>query len=491
MSMKLGWSRRSFLSALGVVSGGLFAPRGMKAEGVFGHHNHEGLPSADGNPIVPITSGLGSTDVYQELGVTPLVNINGTLTVIGGSVIPVEAMELYRQGNEHCVSLNDLEVAAGKWMAKLCHWPEGYTGLVTCGAAAGLMVGYAGMMTEDLTPRIRQCPDVTGFPKTEVIIQKAHRYPFDHQIRQTGAKLVEVETKEEMINAINPKTLAIHFLHINADRGKVSGQEIVEIAKAHGVYSFNDAAADVPPIERLWTMPQEGWDFVVFSGGKDIKGPQATGLLIGKEQLIHYALLNMSPNEDTIGRPCKVGKEAIFAFLKALELFVGQNYTQTVANYDNDAATITKALETFGVTALPRRYNPDGLGNVTPSYSWRIDPARVKITGQEVMEQLAATSPVAIGARSHGAGGESGHWPADNTDQSVQEGNLEWNPQTQSIAAAPMAWLNGGDPPSKERSFRRNQDPHVFGFTVWQLKEGESKYIASRLVEIFSQAEKA
>ncbi|MGH9447158.1 MAG: aminotransferase class V-fold PLP-dependent enzyme, partial [Terriglobia bacterium] len=226
-----------------------------------------------------------------------MVNINGTLTVIGGSVIPAEAMELCRQGNEHCCSINELEVAAGKWMAKLCKWPAGYTALVTCGAAAGIMVAYAGMMTEDLTPRIRQCPDITGFPKTEVIIQKAHRYPFDHQIRQTGARLVEVETKEEMINAINPKTLALHFLHINADRGKVSGQETLEIAKAHGLYTFNDAAADVPPIERLWTMPQEGWDFVAFSGGKDIKGPQATGLLIGKEQLCHYALLNMSPNE--------------------------------------------------------------------------------------------------------------------------------------------------------------------------------------------------
>ena len=491
MSIKFGWSRRSFLSALGVVSGGLFAPRGMNAEGVFGSHNHQGLPSANGNPIVPITSGLGSTDIYEELGVTPLVNINGTLTVIGGSVIPVEAMELYRQGNQHCLSLNDLELAAGKWMAKLCHWPADYTGLVTCGAAAGILVAYAGMMTEDLTPRIRQCPDTTGFPKTEVIIQKSHRYPFDHQIRQTGAKLVEVETKEEMIDAINPKTLAIHFLHINADQGKISGREIVEIARAHGVYSFNDAAADVPPIDRLWTMPQEGWDFVAFSGGKDIKGPQATGLLIGKQKLIRYALLNMSPNEDTIGRPCKVGKEAIFAFLKALELFVGQNYNQTVANYDNEAATITNAIEKFGVTALPRQYDPDGLGNVTPYYSWRIDKAKVKITGQEVMDQLAATSPVGIGAKSAGAGGESGHWPADNTDHSVHEGNLEWNPQTHSITAAPMAWLNGGEAPGGERSDWGNQDPQDFGFAVWQLKRGENNYIANRLVEIFSQAQKA
>jgi L-seryl-tRNA(Ser) seleniumtransferase len=485
INFKSDWSRRSFLSALAITSGGLFAPSGLS----FGKKSK---PSVNGNPVVPIKSGLGSTgDVCAEVGVTPLVNINGTLTVIGGSIIPAESMELYRLGNEHCVSINDLEVAAGKWMSKLCKWPDGYTGLVTCGAAAGIMVAYAGMMTEDLTPRIRQCPNVTGFPKTQVIIQKAHRNPFDHQIRQTGATLVEVETKEEMINAINPKTLAIHFLHINEDRGKVSGKEILEIANAHGVYAFNDAAADVPPVERLWTMPQEGWDFVAFSGGKDIKGPQATGLLIGKEQLIHYALLNMSPNEDTIGRPCKVGKEEIFAFLKSLELFVNHDENKAVVGFDRAAKMITRALKKFGVTELPRRYDPNGLGNATPYYSWQIDPARVKITGQEVMEQLAATRPLAIGASNAGAGGMSGHWPEDNKERNVQEGNLMWNSQTQSITPAPTAWENGEEPPSGEREFRRHRDPNVFGFAMWQLKEGEAEVIADRLVEIFTQAPKA
>ena len=482
---KPAWSRRTFLSALAATSGGVLMPGEMS----FAKKSHS---SDNGHPVVPIKSGLGSTgDVWSELGVTPLVNINGTLTVIGGSIIPVESMELYRLGNEHCVSINDLEVAAGKWMARLCNWPAGYTGLVTCGAAAGILVAYAGMMTEDLAPRIRACPDVTGFPRTEVIIQRAHRNPFDHQIRQTGARLVEVETKEEMINAINPKTLAIHFLHINEDRGKVSGKEILEIARAHGIYAFNDAAADVPPIERLWTMPQEGWDFVVFSGGKDIKGPQATGLLIGKEQLCHYALMNMSPNEDTIGRPCKVGKEEIFAFLKSLELFVHQDYAKSVADFDHDAQLITRALKKFGVTELPRRYDPNGLGNVTPYYSWQIDPSKVKITGREVMDQLAATRPLAIGAKFSGASGMEGRWPEGDTEHNVQEGNLMWNSETHSITPAPTAWNNGEQPPTGGRHHRHNNDPNVFGFAMWQLKKGEAELIADRLVEIFTQASKA
>ncbi|HZY61380.1 MAG TPA: L-seryl-tRNA selenium transferase [Edaphobacter sp.] len=463
MSRKFRWSRRTFLTALGAASGSLLAPGELNASMFGKKQEHEKKESAgvDGHPICKITSGLGSRDIYEELGVTPMININGTITVIGGSVMAPEVMELMRQGNQHFVSLDELEIAAGKWISKLIKSPAGYTSLVTGGAAAALVVGYAGMMTEDLEPRIRVCPDVTDFPKTEVIIQKAHRYAFDHQIRQTGAKLVEVETKEQMINAINPKTLAIHFLNIQSDRGQVTGPETIEIAKAHNLYTFNDAAADVPPVSRLWEYPAQGWDFVAFSGGKDIKGPQASGLLIGKEELIRWALLNMSPQEDRIGRCCKVGKETIFAFLKALEMFVNRSDDDEVRTDDERAKTITDAIAKFGVTALPRRYNPQALGNVTPYYSWKIDPTKLKITGQEVMEQLGATRPVAIGSTGANVGGMRGRDP---------------NPAPQQM---------------HRRSRRPQRDPNVFGFATWQLKKGEDRIIADRLVEIFSGAQKA
>lgn len=458
MSSKSGWSRRSFLGTIGTITGGLLAPERLNAASLFGQKHKRSL---DGDPIVPIKTGLGSTgDIYAELGVTPLININGTLTVIGGSVMDPEVMELIRQGNQHCVSIDDLEIAAGKYIAKICKSPAGYTGLVTGGAAAALTVGYAGMMTQDLNPRLHAIPDVSDFPKNEVIIQKSHRYPFDHQIRQTGAMLVEVETREEMIAAINPKTVAIHFTNILSDQGQVSGPETVAIAKAHGLYTFNDAAADVPPKERLWEYPALGFDMVAFSGGKDIRGPQASGVLIGKEDLIHYALLNMSPQEDRIGRCCKVGKETIFGLLKALEIFVGQDLDETTRNYDNRAQVITNAVKKFGVTALPRQYNSQALGNVTPYYSWRIDPLKLKITGPEVMQQLAATRPLAIGALGANAGGLQGRDPT---------------PQPNS---------------EKQGKHHHAHDPGTFGFTVWQLKEGEDHIIAERLTEIFTKAQK-
>ena len=427
-----------------------------------GKKRKSSLPPVDGSPIVPITTGLGSTgDIYAELGITPLVNINGTLTVIGGSVMKPEVMELIRRGNEHCVSIDELEIAAGKFIAKLCKSPVGYTGLVTGGAAAAMVVGYAGMMTEDLEPRMRDIPDVSSFPRNEVIIQKSHRYPFDHQIRQTGAKLVEVETREEMIAAINPKTVAIHFTNILSDKGKVSGPETVAIAKAHNIYTFNDAAADVPPKERLWEYPAIGFDMVTFSGGKDIRGPQASGVLIGKEELIRYSLLNMSPQEDRIGRCCKVGKETILGLLKALEIFVSQDFDAELRMYDARAQVITDAVKKFGVTPLPREFNPQALGNVTPRYSWRIDPSKLNTTGPEVMQKLADTRPIAVGSMGAGASGMRGR-----------------NPDAPAV-----------DDHSSRQGHPR--DPNTFGFAVWQLKEGEDKLIADRLVEIFSAVPKA
>jgi seryl-tRNA(Sec) selenium transferase len=459
MNFKFDWSRRSFLSALGAISGGLLAPTELHAAGMFGKKPK--TDSIDGGAIVPIKSGLGSGDIYEELGITPLININGTVTVIGGSVMAPEVMELIRRGNEHFVLIDELEVAAGKFIAKLCKLPTGYTGLVTGGAAAAMVVGYAGMMTEDLEPRLHAIPDITDFPRNEVIIQKSHRYNFDHQIRQTGAKLVEVETREEMIAAINPKTVAIHFTNILSDRGKVSGAETVAIAKEHNIYSFNDFSADVPPVSRLWEYPAMGFDLLTVSGGKDICGPQASGVLMGKEELIHYALLNMSPQEDRIGRCCKVGKETIFGLLKALEIFVNQDYDAVLKKYDARAQVITDAVMKFGVTARPREFNPQALGNVTPRYSWQIDGSKLKITGPEVMQQLADTRPVGIGSMGANAGGMSGRNPNPSPD-------------------APRA---GGH--------HHVTDPSSFGFAMWQLKDGDDKIIADRLVEIFSAAAKA
>ena len=472
MNWKSGWSRRSFLSAFGLVSGSVFTGKLSGSQGTTDNAD----ASHDGHAIVPITSGLGSTgNIYAELGVTPLVNINGTVTVIGGSVMKPEVMELIRRGNEHFVLLDELEIAAGKFIAKLCKSPVGYTGLVTGGAAAAMVVGYSAFMTEDLEDRLIAVPDTSSFPRNEVIIQKSHRYAFDHQIRQTGARLVEVVTREEMIAAITPKTVAIHFTNILSDSGKISGPETVEIARAHYLYTFNDASADVPPVSRLWEYPAVGFDLTTFSGGKDICGPQASGILIGKEDLIRWSLLNMSPQEDRIGRCCKVGKETIFGLLKALEIFVHQDHDATLRMYDERAAVISRAVARFGVTALPRQYNPNALGNVTPTYSWHIDPATTTLNGHDVLQALADTRPLGIGSMGAGASGMRGR----HVEQKAAS-------QTTSPNAPGTVQRPANDTPAKPH--RPERDPQNFGFAMWQLKDGEDRLIADRLIEIFSAA---
>jgi seryl-tRNA(Sec) selenium transferase len=461
----MSWPRRSFLSSLAAAGVGLLSSRKLNASGLISGTAKaaKGGPKCDGDPIIAIKSGLGSTgNIYAELGLTPIINIGGTITVIGGSLMRPEVMELMRMGNEHFVFLDELEVAAGKFIANLCKSPPGYTGLVTNGSAASIMIGYAAMMTEDFESRLEAIPDLTGFPRTEVIIQKRDRYPFDHQIRQTGAKLVEVETREEMIAAINPRTVGIHFCP-QSHRGQVSAAETVAIAKAHNVYSFCDAggSSDLPPKAHLWEYPAMGFDMSCFGGGKDISGPAGTGILIGKQDLISWSLLNMSPQEDRIGRPCKVGKEEIFAVMKALEFFVEQDEDATLKIYDARAQVITGALSKLGVTALPRT----GSFGESLRFSWTWDAAKINLTGSQIATALVETRPISIGYQ----------LPPDYAGSQGKRGRPDPNAPPRSV---PMASRGGRAAPI----------PNSFSLTVWQLKEGQDKIIADRLVEIFSAA---
>jgi hypothetical protein len=324
-----------------------------------------------------------------------------------------------------------------------------------------------------------------------VIIQQSHRYPFDHQIRQTGAKLVVVNSREEMIAAINPRTVAIHFTNILSGIG-VNGPDTVSIAKQHGVYTFCDASADVPPKERLWEYPGVGFDLTTFSGGKDICGPQTSGLLIGKEELLRFALLNMSPQEDRIGRVCKVGKETIFGLLKAVEMFVDQDYAETLRKYDRRAQTITDALAPYGVTANPRTYNESALGNVSPHYSWSWDTEKVKITSAEIQPKLAATRPVAIGSPggSTSSGGMQGrldpNWPANAPDNAGRE--MHAGDPIPAINAAKAAAGGGGRRGGGGGARGGGAGGGSYACSTWLLKDGEDKYIANRLVQIFEEA---
>ena len=316
MNLDSKWPRRSFMSAAVAIVGGLWNSR------VSWARSSSAAPAREPSKV----SGFGHTgNVYEELGVTTVINGEGTMTMLGGSLIRPEVEAVMAFAGRHFVSIPELEVAAGKRIAEMLKLPDGYSAMVTSGAAAAMQSGLAGILTGDNPEFIKQIPDLTGM-KSEVIIQKTHRNPFDHQLRNTGVRLVEVESQDDVAKAVNDKTAMMHFSNFANATGRIKVDEWVKLSKQYKIPAFIDAAADTPPVSHLWDYANMGYDLIAFSGGKAIRGPQCAGLLLGRRDLIANALLNNSPHEDTIGRSQKVGKEEIVGMVKALELYLKDDH---------------------------------------------------------------------------------------------------------------------------------------------------------------------
>jgi L-seryl-tRNA(Ser) seleniumtransferase len=338
-------------------------------------------------------TGFGQTgNPYDELGVTTVINCQGTMTMLGGSVLRPELEAVMAMAGRHFVSIPDLEVAAGKRITEMLKLPDGYFALVTSGAAAAIQSGLAGILTRDNEALIRQIPDLTGM-KSEVIIQKSHRNPFDHQLRSTGIKLIEIETRDELRQAVNDRTAMMHFSNFaNAD-GQIKVDEWVKLAKQYNIPCMNDAAADTPPVSHLWDYANMGYDLITFSGGKAMRGPQCAGLLIGRKDLVAYALLNNSPHEDTLGRSQKVGKEEIIGMVKALELYLKEDHDALTREWQSRLERISKELTKIpGVST--EFFTPD-IANHVPHMriSW---DSRVAVEPKEVSKSLRNSKPAIV-----------------------------------------------------------------------------------------------
>jgi len=290
----------------------------------------------------------------------------------------------------HFVSIPELEVAAGNRMAEMLKLPDGYTALVTSGAAAAMQSGLAGILTGGNESLVRQLPDLNGM-KSEVIIQKSHRNPFDHQLRSTGIRLVEIETVDELRNAVNSRTAMMHFTNFANSAGQIKVDEWVRWAKQFNIPCMNDAAADTPPVSHLWDYAAMGYDLVTFSGGKAIRGPQCAGLLIGRKEMVANALLNNSPHEDTLGRSQKVGKEEIIGMVKALELFLAEDHDSLAKEWQDRLEAISREITKIpGVSTS--FFLPD-IANHVPHMQITWDEARVRLTVEEARKTLRASTP--------------------------------------------------------------------------------------------------
>ncbi len=329
------WNRRRFLETvsglplLGGLVGSAAGATAMRVEAAVGN-------------FVP--------DYFRELGVRPFINASGTYTAMTASLMPPEVMHAINYASKQFVMLEELQIKVGERIAKLVHADAA---LVTSGAASALTLGTAAVLTGADQQKMVALPDLASANmKSEVIIQKSHRFGYDHAVRNCGVRLVEVETREDLERAVNPKTAMMLFYNNNNKEGRIQDEEFAQLGKKHAIPTMNDAAADVPPVENLWKYTKMGFDLVAFSGGKGIRGPQSAGLLLGSKDLIAAARLNAPPNGNTVGRGMKVNKEEIVGMLAALELYLKKDFAKEQADFEKRAETIrSSAAAVAGVKA--------------------------------------------------------------------------------------------------------------------------------------------
>jgi D-glucosaminate-6-phosphate ammonia-lyase len=335
-------------------------------------------------------------NIYTRLGVKPIINGMGTVTVLGGSIMPPEVVQAMVEASRHFIPLPELYRQVGARIAELIGVPAA---MVTCGAASAIAVGTAACLSRGDAKLLAQLPDTTG-SRCEVIQQKKHRSGYEPQMLGTGARIVWVETREEAERAVNDRTAMMFFLNKAEPDGAIKREEWIAIGKKHGVPTFNDAAADVPPASNLGAYVKQGFDLVTFSGGKGLLGPQATGLLLGRTDLIEAARPCMSPFGG-IGRGMKVGKEEAMGLLAAVERYLKIDHAAEMSELERRVAEMIATLSRVkGITA--RRHLPV-LANVVPHLEIVWDESARKPTSADVVKRLMDGDPP-IHTMSRGAG---------------------------------------------------------------------------------------
>jgi len=343
------------------------------------------------------TMGIKSQqNVYSRLGVKTVINCRGTWTYLSGSLEFPEVRQAQLEASEYYVNMLDLQRAVGRRLAELT---GAESGIVTSGSAGAMAVATAACMAGADDKLIWQLPDTTGM-KHEVVMTGG-RSAFDSAIRLAGAKLVLVRSPEEIANAINENTAMIY----TTDLGEKLQQQVA-ISKERKVPLLLDDAAGIPPVENAKLYARMGVDMYCFSGGKGLRGPQCSGLLLGRKDLIEAALMNSNPREGAVCRPMKVGKEEVIGCLVALETWLKVDEKKLYAEWNTRIDRIRKLVETVpGVTTTT--YVPDD-GNRYPTLrvkwdqqAWGysiFDCVRELRAGDPVIEVLGADNPSLVTA---------------------------------------------------------------------------------------------
>jgi uncharacterized pyridoxal phosphate-dependent enzyme len=353
--------------------------------------------TAVGAVISPLSAAsTGRSNIYTSLGVRPVINGVGTVTNLGGSIMPPEVVRAMEEASRYFVPLVELQQKAGEKLAGMLGVPAA---MITAGAASAITVATAACVVSGDTSKLRQLPDTSDL-KNEVIQQKTHRSGYEAQMRVAGVKIVPVETRAELDAAINSRTAMLHFLNLADPRGQIRRDEWIQVGKQRAVPTFLDAAADVPPVSNLSSYVKQGFDLVAFSGGKGLFGPQCSGMLLGRQNLIEAAQQAISPH-DGIGRGMKVGKEEIMGLLAAVELYLKTDHEAAQREMESKVAHIIQAVAKNGVTG---KLDIPEIANHVPHALLQWDEAEKKLTSQEVVKKLMEGEPAIAVSRQRGGG---------------------------------------------------------------------------------------
>jgi L-seryl-tRNA(Ser) seleniumtransferase len=357
-------NRRKFLQGLAALPGlGAAAPRAARAQ-------------------------AAPRDVYKELGVRPLINAAGTYTTLSASLIPREVVEAMESASRRYVNLGELQRAVGGRISGLLGCEAA---IVTAGAASALTIATAACIAGKDGAKIRRLPDTEGM-KNEVIVQKSHRYGYDHAVRNAGARLVEVETAEDVERAAaDGRTAMLLFYNRHDPLGKIKVEEFVRLGKKLGIPTLNDAAADVPPVENLTRFHRMGYDLVTFSGGKSLRGPQCAGLLLGRKDLIEAAAANNNPVTDSVGRTSKAGKEEIVGMWAALERYLKLDHAAQWREWERRCAAVAARLE--GLPGVKTGMFVPEIANAVPHLRVTWDEAARGLKPADVVRLLREGEP--------------------------------------------------------------------------------------------------
>lgn len=349
-----------------------------------------GASSAPSAAAAAVTTRPFEDSIYMRLlGVSPHFAGHEHTTFVGGSRMPSEVMRAMAEANEYFVDMHELVAAAGRRIAEAMHADAG---LVTAGSFSALILGGAACLTGTDLERIVALPHPT-WDRRECLIQTGHRFGYDRAYRAAGMTIVEAETREQFTAAISERTAMIAGLASVERRedppsGLMMPDDLIAIGRAAGVPVLIDAASEIPPVANISRYSEMGADLVVISGGKGIRGPQGTGMLAGRADLIEAARLHAFPNSH-LGRGMKVGKEAIVGLVVALDRWMSLDHESVIENWNRKSRYLVERLQ--GIPGLVAEYAPSRKGYADVRITW--DEAIIPLTLKDAQARLAEGTP--------------------------------------------------------------------------------------------------